>query len=108
MTDEERELMRKALEAADALDSPEYKAACEAAETKARMEREAEEAMRVYKDYGKVYAATGIHPRPTPEPGFCTPGIDASIFDPPSSDPAHYELPEDETATAKPNGGLSD
>jgi len=92
MTDEERELMRKALEAADALDSPEYKAACEAAETKARMEREAEEVMRLYKDYEKVYAATGIH---------------ASIFDPPA-DPAHYDLPndEDEFETPKFNGAM--
>ena len=32
---------------------------------------------------------------------------DPDIFDP-HSEPERYELPEDETATAKPNGGLSD
>lgn len=44
MTPEKRELMRKALEAADALDTDEYRELCAAAERKAAMEKAAADA----------------------------------------------------------------
>ena len=116
------ELAKALADAVAAQQTEEYQALAEAAKRKAEIDAAAEQAANSLQGHYMNGARGGVpgstpdspnwdianHPRPTPEPGFCTPGIDASIFDPPSSDPAHYELPEDETQTAKPNGGLSD
>ena len=107
------ELAKALADAVAAQQTEEYQALAEAAKRKAEIDSAAEKASDALEIHYMPKVAGFGHPRPTPEPGFCTPGIDARIFDPPSSadtvpDPAHYELPEDETATAKPNGGLSD
>jgi hypothetical protein len=107
------ELAKALADAVAAQQTEEYQALAEAAKQKDEIDAMAEKAAFELREHyaPKVGQGSGSYlgsPRPVPEPGFCTPGIDASIFDPPSSDPAHYELPEDETQTAKPNGGLSD
>ena len=109
------ELAKALADAVAAQQTEEYQELAEAAKHKAAIDDRAESAAFELREHYAPKVGQGLgsylgSPRPVPEPGFCTPGIDASIFDPPSSDPAHYELPtdEDETATAKPSGGLSD
>lgn len=85
MTPEKRELMRKALEAADALDTDEYRELCAAAERKAAMEKAAADAEAELSNADFQIPKRGIPGVPGSHPlsGFATLGIDDSIFDSP-------------------------
>jgi len=121
------ELAKALADAVAAQQTEEYQALAEAAKRKEEIDETAEAAAKANRDFYSSQTEVPVEnidtfgryhldyakrvERETDESRLAAiQGIDASIFDPPSSDPAHYELPtdEDETATAKPNGGLSD
>lgn len=110
------ELAKALADAVAAQQTEEYQALAEAAKRKAEIDSAAEKAAyRLKNHYIPVLRGENFPASPGAKSGDWQGSVgednsqfDASIFDPPSSDPAHYDLPEDETATAKPNGGLSE
>jgi hypothetical protein len=119
------ELAKALADAVAAQQTQEYQELAEAAKRKAEIDAQAEEAFakQQYFYQEKLFPVREANSDPWKLGGLSDEAIrqgthtgvfvgtdqpDESIFDPPSSDPAHYELPEDETQTAKPNGGLTD
>jgi len=118
------ELAKALADAVAAQQTEEYQALAEAAKRKAEIDSAAEKAAYRLKEHYMPLRAGNIKPAdpsrwPSHAPKYPAStmgahsiapavfGADESIFDTPS-EPERYELPEDETATAKPNGGLSD
>lgn len=101
------ELAKALADASDAQNTPEYREFAQAAERKAEIDAVFEAAA----------SALNEHYNPTKDAKYVNKlaesiqaDIDESIFEQPTSEPERYDLPEaeDETATAKPNGGYLD
>jgi hypothetical protein len=100
------ELAKALADASDAQNTPEYREFAQAAERKAEIDAVFEAAASALEE----------HYNPTKDAKYVNKlaeSIQASssdahdIFEQPISEPERYELPEDETATARPSDGLN-
>jgi hypothetical protein len=105
------ELAKALADAVAAQQTPGYEELSKAAEEKALIDKRAEQAAWNLREHYAPKVGCGIglntdHTLNGPRTGETwTPRDDHDIF---AVEPERYELPEDETATAKPNGGYLD
>lgn len=107
------ELAKALADAVAAQQTEEYQELCNHAKKKELIDAAAENAaFALQEHYQPLRAGNVENPMQTegvsgPSAYFIHGPQHDHLFDPPS-EPERYELPEDETQTAKPNGGLSD
>jgi hypothetical protein len=102
------ELAKAFTEAAAKQEGPSYQGLIDAAHEKATIDHDVKQAYAKLQAHIKGERFVPSLP-PQKDAGFDRAfDCDSSIFEQPTPEPERYELPEDETATAKPNGGLSD